>query len=76
MAQTLEQIKMQADHLSPEERADLALHLLLSLEEGTEDNVSAAWNAELARRAERIKSGKAKGIPAAQVFATLQAKYS
>ena len=36
----------------------------------------AAWDAELARRAEEIKSGKAIGIPAAQVFAELREKYS
>ena len=36
----------------------------------------AAWDVELARRADEIKSGKAEGEPAAIVFAELREKYS
>lgn len=76
MPQTLEQIKSEAGNLTPEERAELAQYLLSTLDEESEADVTAAWNAELARRAEKIKSGKAVGIPAEQVFADLRAKYS
>jgi len=50
--------------------------LIASLDEAGEDDMSAEWDAELSRRKEEILSGKAKGVPAAEVFATLSAKYS
>ncbi len=70
-----------ARHLVPtlqalvkEDRAALADVLLATLDE-EQAETDAAWDAELARRKEEILSGKAKGIPAAEVFARLNAKY-
>lgn len=70
-----------AQHLVPtlramerEDRAALADVLLATLEDGGAD-VDAAWDAELSKRKEEILSGKAKGTPAAEVFAKLAAKY-
>jgi putative addiction module component (TIGR02574 family) len=37
---------------------------------------AAGWEAELARRAEEIRSGQAQGVPAEQVLAELRKKYS
>jgi len=36
---------------------------------------SRLWKIELEKRAEEMRSGKVKGIPAAQVMAELRAKY-
>src|SRR5713101_8587542 len=59
----LEQLKSQLGLLTPQERAELAHFLLLSLEEEADEGVEAAWEAELARREAEIKSGKAVGKP-------------
>jgi putative addiction module component (TIGR02574 family) len=66
--------------LSAEDRAELAQFLIRSLDEAedgaADSDAEAAWDAELARRMEEIKSGKAVGIPADQVFSALREKYS
>ena len=60
-------------------RALLAHQLLLSLDESTEGNaaedVRRAWNAEVGRRVEDIRAGRAQGRPADQVFADIRARY-
>jgi len=48
--------------LSVEERAALANTLLDSIE-GTDESVQAAWDEEVARRIEDLKSGKAVTVP-------------
>ncbi len=68
MSEAVAQIVAQLGSLSRQERADLAYAVLLSLEP-TEPGAEEAWDRELARRAERIRSGKAVGVPARQVFA-------
>lgn len=45
--------------------------LLASLEPG-EDGVAAAWDQEISRRVEEIRSGCASGAPAEEVFAELR----
>jgi putative addiction module component (TIGR02574 family) len=71
---SLEQFKSQLDQLTQEERAELAYFLLRSLEP-EEDGASAAWDAEVSRRVSEIRSGKAEGKPADQVFAELRERY-
>ena len=44
----------------------------LEQDAGAED----AWESELERRIEEIKSGKAQGVPAAEVFVKLREKHS
>lgn len=44
-------------------------------EEGQDAGYEEAWDKELARRWEEIRSGKAVGIPAEQVFAEIEARY-
>ncbi len=62
--------------LSPADRAEPADALLQSLEGESEiaAAVERAWDAELARRGEEIRSGKAVGKPACQVLAELLGK--
>lgn len=72
MSMTIEQLKEQAMHLSPEERADLADWLWISATPRAE--VEAAWNAEIARRVAEIDAGTAKLIPAEEVIARIEDK--
>ena len=71
---SLEEFKTQLDQLSRDERAELAYFLLQSLEP-EEDGAVAAWNAEVSRRVSEIRSGKAEGKSADQVFAELRERY-
>jgi putative addiction module component (TIGR02574 family) len=69
MAGDVERLKLELQRLSDKERAELAHFLLRSLDEGEYTDAADAWDAELARRAAEIESGKVVGKPAAQVFA-------
>jgi putative addiction module component (TIGR02574 family) len=68
MSATLAQILAQLGGLSQQERAALARAVLLSLEPEDPD-AEDAWDKELARRTDRIRSGEAADIPAEQVLA-------
>jgi putative addiction module component (TIGR02574 family) len=79
MALAIERLKAELAELTERERADLAPFLLESLDEAgadTDTDVEAAWDAELARRADEIQRGAAEGKPAKQVFSELREKYS
>jgi putative addiction module component (TIGR02574 family) len=69
MPTPVEEISQRARALSAEDRARLADELLASLEEPAQADAEAAWDKEISRRVEEIKSGKAKLIPADEVFA-------
>ena len=61
--------------LPPEERAEVAHKLLLSLEEGTEDpEAQAEWSAELERRTREVLDGSVKTVPWEQVEECLSAR--
>jgi putative addiction module component (TIGR02574 family) len=77
MSATLEQLKTVIAELTLEEKAELANFLADSIDqgEGADGDVEAAWDGELARRADEIQSGRASGKPADVVFAELREKY-
>jgi putative addiction module component (TIGR02574 family) len=75
MSEVAEKMKSELGRLPARERAELAHFLIRSLDEEEDVDAEAAWDAELARRADEIKSGKAMGEPAAKVFAELREKY-
>ena len=77
MSSLLRELTNKAHALSTEERAALAHDLIASLDEVMGDNeLEAAWNAEIEKRVKEIKSGKAKGRPAEEVLSEIRAKYS
>jgi len=76
MTAAAEKLRPKLASLSETERAELAHFLIKSLEDGKDDDAEKAWDAELARRAEEIRSGKATGESAEKVFSKLRAKYS
>jgi putative addiction module component (TIGR02574 family) len=75
MSEAVARILSQIDHLSQDERADLAYAFLCSLEP-EEPGAGEAWDAELSRRVAEIRSGHATGKPAEQLFAELREKRS
>ena len=59
--------------LSQEQRAEVALELLLSLEEAEED-AEAAWEPEVAERAQEVLDGTVKTVPWPEIQARLSAR--
>jgi putative addiction module component (TIGR02574 family) len=76
MSQTTEELRATLAKLPMQERAELANFLIHSLDAEWDTETEAAWDAELARRADDIATGKAKGESARSVFAKLREKYS
>lgn len=74
MAQPMKQLKSQLEQRSAKDKAELACFLLGSLEP-EEEGVAAAWDLEIARRGAEIRSGRASGTPAEEVFAELRKEY-
>jgi putative addiction module component (TIGR02574 family) len=54
--------------LPPRSRVRLAERIIESIDDYADPQLEAAWSAEIERRVEEIKSGTAKGIPAAHVM--------
>ena len=67
---------MELAGLDDADRAELARFLIQSLNEGSDSDAKAAWDAERARRAEEIRSGRVSERPAEKVFSELRAKHS
>jgi len=77
VATAIEELKAELAKLTEQERAELAHFLLDSLDGADADtDDEAAWDAELARRADEIQRGTAVVKPADQVFAELREKYA
>ena len=78
MSATLEKVAEEAKGLSLADRSALTRILIESLDgEPAEDlaDVEQAWQTEVEKRVDEIKSGRVKTIPAEEVFAKLRAKY-
>ncbi len=56
----------EALQLSPEARATLAASLLESLEEGVDEDVEAAWAAEITKRIQELDTGAVTPVPWAE----------
>ena len=68
-----QEIADEATALPVLERAKLAQTLLRSLDPAPEPGVEEAWDAEVARRLQRLRARSAEGRPAADVFRDIQA---
>ncbi len=73
MSETVTQILTRLDSLSQQDRAELAYAFVCSLEPDDEPGAAEAWHDELSRRVAEIRSGRASGKPAEQLFAELRA---
>lgn len=76
MPMPLQDIEAEALQLPLEERGLLVGRLLLSLEPELQDspeNISKAWDEEIARRIDDMEAGRTEAIPYEQVRAELRA---
>ena len=71
MSDLVDELSRKARALPPEERVRLAEELLATVQE-VDPEVEAAWDEEIRRRIEEIDSGKAKLIPAEEMFAEVR----
>jgi len=71
MSDLVDELSRKARALPPEERVRLAEELLATVQE-VDPEVEAAWGEEIRRRIEEIDSGKAKLVPAEEVFAEVR----
>jgi putative addiction module component (TIGR02574 family) len=60
MMQEAQELLKKALALPEKERADLAGSLIESLDQTVDENAEAAWQEEILRRLEQVRSGKAK----------------
>jgi putative addiction module component (TIGR02574 family) len=68
---TLEQIVEEARHWPPEKVGELVGRLTEDLH-ASDPQTEAAWNTEINRRIQEIKSGKVQGIPGEKVSASIR----
>ncbi len=71
---SLDQIEAAAARLSADEREEL-IQRLIELENPADPEVEAAWDDEIARRLEEVRSGKVQCIPYEEVMAEMQARF-
>jgi putative addiction module component (TIGR02574 family) len=75
MTTLIEQLTIQARALPAEDRARLAENLLASLQDDPESEAEAAWDLEVGRRAEQVRSGTANLVSAQDVHAEARLIY-
>ncbi len=75
MTTLVEQLTIQARALPAEDRARLAENLLASLQDDPESEADAAWDLEIGRRAEQVRSGTEKLVSAEDVHAEARLIY-
>lgn len=63
MTQPANEIVNAAKQLSESERLEIVQELLASLEPAADEDVDAAWAAEVERRSREIKEGSVRPIP-------------
>ena len=63
MTQEAHELLQKALALPENERAELAGNLISSLDARIDPDVDAAWQQEVARRAQEVQSGKVKTVP-------------
>lgn len=71
---TIDELKTEALRLNPDERAQLASELIVSLDELTESEIEHLWVEEAMRRDAELDNGSVRSIPADEVFAAARAR--
>ena len=67
MTERTQELLQKALSLPDNERAELAGNLIASLDTNIDHDVDAAWQAEIARRADQVSSGEVSTVPWPQV---------
>jgi putative addiction module component (TIGR02574 family) len=63
MTQIARELLTEALRLPPSERGELAARLIESLDETSDDDIEAAWSAEIQKRLEEIQTGQVQPLP-------------
>ena len=63
MTQPASELLAEALHLSPSERGELAARLIESLDPTVDEDIEAAWSAEIQKRLEELQTGQVQPIP-------------
>jgi putative addiction module component (TIGR02574 family) len=71
---TVDELMREAMRLAPNERADLARELLVSLDDLPDSEVERLWLEEAERRRKAVLAGESELIPADEVFARIRAR--
>lgn len=71
MADLVSELTERAKALPPEDRAPLAEELLATLDP-RDDEVEAAWDAEIRKRITEVENGTVGLLPAAEAFAQVR----
>jgi putative addiction module component (TIGR02574 family) len=74
MATDLAELKRKAAQLEESERAELALALIESLDDGSDAGADEAWRIEVERRVAEIDRREIQLVPGDEVFARLRRK--
>ena len=74
MSSTLTELKRRAADLSNNERAELALSLIESLDGEADADADEAWRMEIERRVAQIERGEVKLVPGDEVLARVRRK--
>jgi putative addiction module component (TIGR02574 family) len=72
MSSVLSDLKKKASQLSEQERAELALSLIESLDGPSDSDVEQAWRKEIKRRVAQVERGEVQLIPGEEVFARVR----
>jgi putative addiction module component (TIGR02574 family) len=76
MSELAEKLKSDLSRLPVQERAELAHFLIHSLDQGEDPDAEIAWDAELAKREQKIRTGTDVGEAIETVLANIRKKYS
>jgi len=63
MTPQIAQLLTEALRLSEEQRGELAARLIDSLDPASDDDVEAAWGAEIQQRIEQLETGQVQPVP-------------
>ena len=72
MAADTKRLFEEACALPEDERIRLAERLLATVDDGTEEEIAAAWNAEIERRARQLDEGSVQPVPWTEVKQNLR----
>ncbi|MEW6688103.1 MAG: addiction module protein [Pseudomonadota bacterium] len=75
MSSALSELKEKAFELNDQERAELALSLIASLDGPADPDVEEAWRVEIERRIGQVERGEVKLIDGDEVFARLRRRF-
>ena len=67
MTERTQELLQKALSLPDNERAELAGNLIASLDTNIDSDLDEAWQAEIARRANQVRSGEVNTVPWSQV---------